>query len=102
LNEEPIIDVKAPGVMDVTVWRQEKSMTVHLVNLTNPMMLKGPFRELIPVDAEVKVKVPAGAKLGGVRLVLSDKKPKFKIHEGLVTLSVPQIADHEIVALDLI
>jgi len=27
-------------VLDVTVWRQEHSMTVHLVNLTNPMMMK--------------------------------------------------------------
>ncbi|MDA0196787.1 MAG: hypothetical protein O2887_17195 [Bacteroidetes bacterium] len=39
----------SPGdIIDVTAWRQENSMTVHLVNLTNPMMLKGPFRELIP------------------------------------------------------
>ena len=24
-------------------------MTVHLVNLTNPMMMKGPLRETIPI-----------------------------------------------------
>ena len=35
-------------MLDVTVWRQKDSMTVHLVNLTNPMMMKGPMRELIP------------------------------------------------------
>ena len=33
-----------------TVWRQRDSMTVHLVNLTNPMMMKGPLREVFPVD----------------------------------------------------
>jgi len=27
----------------------KESMTVHLVNLTNPMMLKGPFREIYPI-----------------------------------------------------
>src|SRR5687767_4920471 len=48
LNEEPLIDVQAPGVIDVHMWKQEKSMTAHLVNLTNPMMMKGPYRELIP------------------------------------------------------
>ena len=47
-NEEPTVRVTGPGVLDVTVWRQKASMTVHLVNLTNPMMMKGPIRELIP------------------------------------------------------
>src|SRR5262249_29165311 len=47
--EEPVVQVNGPGVLDVTAWRQAASMTVHLVNLTNPMMMKGPFRELIPV-----------------------------------------------------
>ncbi|MES1226010.1 MAG: alpha-amylase family protein, partial [Bacteroidota bacterium] len=58
LNEDPIVLVEGPGVIDTTVWQQKNSMTVHLVNLTNPMMMKGPFRELIPVEATVHVKVP--------------------------------------------
>ena len=40
--------VTGPGLLDVTVWRQKQSLTVHLVNLTNPMMMKGPLRELLP------------------------------------------------------
>ena len=48
-NEAPPVEVDGPGVLDVTVWRQRESMTVHLVNLTNPMMMKGPLREIIPV-----------------------------------------------------
>ena len=48
-NEPPPVEVDGPGVLDVTVWRQRDSMTVHLVNLTNPMMMKGPLREMIPV-----------------------------------------------------
>src|SRR6185436_3153593 len=36
-NEEKPVTVTGPGVLDVTVWRQKESMTVHLVNLTNPM-----------------------------------------------------------------
>ena len=101
LDEEPVADVTGPGVVDVTVWRQAKSMTVHLVNLTNPMMLKGPFRELIPVDAQVSVRVPAGATVTGVKLLTSQQTPKFDVRDGRVTVAVPRIADHEIVALDL-
>ncbi|GAB3030894.1 alpha-amylase family protein [Spirosoma pulveris] len=101
LDEEPIAAVTGPGVMDVNVWRQANSMTVHLVNLTNPMMMKGPFRELIPVDAQVSVQVPKGATVTGVTLLMSGQKPKFEIKNGKVSLSVPKVLDHEIVALDL-
>ena len=49
MNERPIVEVDGRGIIDVTVWRQRDSMTVHLVNLTNPMMMKGPLREAIPI-----------------------------------------------------
>ena len=101
LDEEPIAVVAGPGVIDVTVWQQAKSMTVHLVNLTNPMMLKGPFRELIPVDAQVSVQIPPGAKVTAVHLLMSEQTPKFDLRGGRVTVTVPRILDHEIVALDL-
>src|SRR5262249_47687556 len=38
-NEAPVVTVIGPGVLDVTVWLQKDSLTVHLVNLTNPMMM---------------------------------------------------------------
>jgi hypothetical protein len=102
LNEEPIVEVKGPGIIDVTVWRQKSSMTVHLVNLTNPMMMKGPFRELIPIDAQVSIRIPQGVKVSGVQLLVRGQKLSFEINEGVITLAVPQIPDHEIVALDLV
>jgi hypothetical protein len=93
--------VKGPGVIDVTAWRQEKSMTVHLVNLTNPMMMKGPFRELIPVDMEISIRIPEHSEVKGVHLLVRDQQPQYKILEGRIILSVPHVSDHEIVALDL-
>jgi hypothetical protein len=101
LNEEPVAEVKGPGVIDVTVWKQQGSMTVHLVNLTNPMMMKGPFRELIPVTAEVIVKIPEGTKVDGVHLLVCGDKASFEIKEDKVILTVPQIYDHEIIGIDL-
>jgi hypothetical protein len=102
LNEESVAEVKGPGVVDVTVWRQEKSMTVHLVNLTNPMMMKGPFREFIPVAEQVTIRIPEGTKPGGVHLLVSDLDPEFEIREDKIFLSVPQIYDHEIIGIDLV
>ncbi|GAB2600382.1 family 10 glycosylhydrolase [Spirosoma areae] len=101
LDEEPLVAVTGPGVIDVNVWRQANSMTVHLVNLTNPMMMKGPFRELIPVAAQVTIRVLANSKVTGVKLLMSGQVPTFELKEGKVTVVVPQLLDHEIVALDL-
>ncbi|MEX2231996.1 MAG: alpha-amylase family protein [Cyclobacteriaceae bacterium] len=102
LNEVPMAEVRSPGsVIDVALWRQEKSMTVHLVNLTNPMMMKGPFRELIPVSAEVSIRSPKGSKVTGVQLLVSEQKPKYTINGDVVTVQVPKILDHEIVGIDL-
>jgi Hypothetical glycosyl hydrolase 6/Beta-galactosidase trimerisation domain len=101
LEERPIVEVQSAGVIDVAVWRQKSSMTVHLVNLTNPMMMKGPFRELIPVDAQVEIKIPDSLKVNQVQLLMSRMKPVFNVIDGFVKLNVPQIFDHEIVALDL-
>jgi hypothetical protein len=102
LNEDPVAEVTGPGVLDVTIWRQENSMTVHLVNLTNPMMVKGPFRELIPVSARVSIKIPGeDLKPDAVQLLISGKKVPAEILNGRVFLTVPQIFDHEIIGIDI-
>src|SRR5439155_22644956 len=71
LNEEPVVSVEGAGVMDITVWRQKDSMTLHLVNLTNPMMMKGPFREFIPVTAKVKIRIPGNKNVKAVHLIMA-------------------------------
>ena len=101
LNEEAIVDVKTKGIVDVAVWRQKESMTVHIVNMTNPMMMKGPFRDLFPVDATVTVQIPENRQVTGVKLLFANQKPVYEIKGKRVSLHVPEITDHEIVAVDL-
>jgi hypothetical protein len=103
LNEEPVITVKGPGIVDIALWKQKNSMTVHLVNLTNPMMMKGPYRELLPLAAQqVTFKLPAGSTAKGVKLLISGKESNAKVDGGNVSLTVPHILDHEIIAVDLV
>ena len=68
LDEERPVTVNGPGVLDVTVWKQKNSMTVHLVNLTNPMMMKGPVREVIPSPPQtVRIRMPEGRRVKAVK-----------------------------------
>ncbi len=102
VNEEPPVQVSGPGILDITVWRQKQSMTVHLVNLTNPMMMKGPFREFIPIgEQKVQVQIPRNITIKKIHLLVSDKTPDYEIKDGIVSLTVPSILDHEVIALDL-
>ncbi len=101
LKEDPVVDVKGPGIIDVAVWEQENSMTVHLVNLTNPMMIKGPFRELIPVDQKVTIRIPDNHEINGVNLLIKGIKADYIAGSGYIKLDIKGILDHEIVGIDL-
>jgi hypothetical protein len=101
-DEPPVVEVSGPGVLDVTVWRQAGSMTVHLVNLTNPMMMKGPFRELLPVGAqEVRLRVPEDRAVKRVRLLDAELTRPVRMSDGCLAVHVPSVLDHEVIAVDL-
>ena len=99
--EDDAVTVTGQGVIDVAAWEQEDSMTVHLVNLTNPMMMKGPFRELIPSpEQKVTIQLPDNRSVGKVRLLKQGQEPEFELADGVLTVTVPSVEDHEIIAVD--
>ena len=101
-NEDPPVVVSGPGVLDVTFWRQRDSLTVHLVNLTNPMMLKGPVRELIPAgEQRLRVRMPGGLRARALRLLVAGRSPQFSQAGDWVEVTVPPFAAHEAVAIDV-
>jgi hypothetical protein len=75
---------------------------VHLVNLTNPMMMKGPLREFLPTPPQnVSVRLPDGAKAKRVHLLVSGQVPRVRESNGTISLTIPSIVDHEVVAIVL-
>ena len=100
-NEERPVTVTGQGVLDVAVWTQQDSMTVHLVNLTNPMMMKGPIRELIPVGEQVvRLRVPEDRPIARVHLLRAGIEPEVLHERGAITVRVPSVLEHEVVAVD--
>jgi hypothetical protein len=101
-NEEQPLQVDGPGVLDVALWQQQASLTAHLVNLTNPMMMKGPVRDIFPVGPQrVRVKLPGGAKARGVRFLVSETEAQWRQDAGWIETTTPAISLHEVVAIDL-
>ena len=102
LDEPPVVEVEGPGLLDVSVWRQRGSITVHLVNLTNPMMMKGPIREIIPTGPHrVRLRLPKGAAARKVQLLTAGTTPDVRTDNGTLTIVVPSVDVHEVVAIDL-
>jgi hypothetical protein len=100
--EEPPVAVEGPGVLDVAAWRQEGTLTVHLVNLTNPMMMKGPFRELIPVgEQRVTVRLPEDVKARRVQLLVAGRDVPVIQERHRLRIAVPSVRDLEVIAVDL-
>ncbi|MCB0666436.1 MAG: beta-galactosidase trimerization domain-containing protein [Saprospiraceae bacterium] len=101
LGDKPPVRVTGPGILDVTIWEQDRSMTVHLVNFTNPMMLKGPYREILPLgQQQVAITLSDNREVKGLKLLVSGLKPPFKVEDGIVHLTIDSILDHEVIALD--
>jgi len=101
-NEARPVDVTGLGMFDVTVWKQKNSMTVHLVNLTNPMAMRPNIHELIPSQPQtVAVRLPQGMKARRVQLLVAGGAVPVEQSGGVVKLTVRSVLDHEVIAIDL-
>jgi hypothetical protein len=101
-REERPLRLKGPGFFDIALWRQEKSVAIHLVNMTNPMAMQGPARELLPsFPLELRFRMPRGEAVRGVKFLSTGKAASYTLEGGELCLTVPSFLDHEVVAIDL-
>jgi hypothetical protein len=96
------VRVIGQGLLDIAVWRQDRSLTTHLVNLTNPMAMKGPFREVFPVGPlTVEWRLPPGVRPQEVRLLTANRAADWTVEGAELRVEVPRVEIHEVVAVDL-
>jgi len=101
INEPPLVEIEGSGVLDVTAWRQQASTTVHIVNLTNPMMMKGPLRETMPVGPlTVHVRLPHDVRPARVKLLTAGTTVPARVADGRLRVTVPSVEVHEVIAID--
>jgi len=101
-HEAPMVEVEGPGLLDVTAWRNQASVTIHLVNLTNPMTMKGPYRDFFPIGPQtLTIRLPDGLHAKQARLLVAEKSVAIERSGATLTITVPSILDHEVVAIDV-
>ena len=100
-ERQPLV-VTGRGMVDISFWQQAGSVAAHLVNLNNPMAMSGSYREAIPSGAyTVELALPRGASVKSVRLLEAGRQIEGRLAGGRLTVEVPSILVHEVVAVDL-
>src|ERR1700722_17515443 len=90
--ERQAVGVSGPGFLDVTARHDRNAVMIHLVNLSNPMAMKGPYREFFPVgEQKIKVCLPEGSQGNAVHLLVADKSPAVQRNGQELIIIVPTI-----------
>jgi hypothetical protein len=101
-NESAPLRVQGQGMFDATVWMQKDSMTVHLVNLTNPMSMRPQMHELIASPAQdVEVEIPKGKRVSKVHTLMKAGPLQHTISANTLKFHISSVLDYEVVAIDL-
>ena len=100
-NEAPPSKWRAPAFWMWPCGSRKTSMTLHLVNLTNPMMWKGPVREIVPIPGQkIALRIPSDRRVRRVHLLVAARDVPYRAEGDTIHLETPSIGLHEVVAVD--
>lgn len=100
LRDDERVRVEGHGMVDLAVRENDAGIAVSIVNLTNPMAMRGAIRETIPLaDQRVKVRLPAHANGATGRLLVAERDVEVRIHDGVAEVEVPTMDLLEVVHL---
>ena len=106
LGDPMALEVDAPDYVDVTHMGQPGRALVHLINLPLDKPLntgwRHPGRNLVEVrDIAVRLRPAAGQHVKSARLASSETLLPLSMIGGAVKVTIPKLADHEIVIFEL-
>jgi hypothetical protein len=94
------LQVEGPGFLHCALYRQEGRHILHLVNLTGHESGFAPAYELWPVGPlTIRICVDTGATTA--RLLVAGTSADVSMHDGWAEVTVPSVADHEVVVIDV-
>nr|WP_235936101.1 hypothetical protein [Devosia aurantiaca] len=101
LGKRRDVEIEGRGVVDLAL-RQGDGTTVLLINnLTNPMMMKGPIREVFPIGPlTVSLAVAQGKTPDQVRLGSTGENLDFEVADGRVRVKLAELATLDAIQVD--
>jgi len=94
------LEVSGDGVLEIFAWETEAGFALHLINYTNPHMLRGWVRKFYPVGPQkVSLRVPEETGIKAVKLLRAEVEIPFLRVNGRIEFEIPEIVDYEVAAL---
>ncbi|MFC5830318.1 family 10 glycosylhydrolase [Nonomuraea insulae] len=100
LGGEPEATVRGTGLADLAIRRDAGGVAVTVVNLTNPMAMRGAIRETLPLPPQtVSVALPPGKKGATARLLVAETDVPATVRDGRVEVDLKDVGLIEVVHL---
>jgi len=97
---QPLVTINGDGVVEAFAWETDPGIALHLVNYTNPNMMRGWFRRFYPVGPlQIDFAAPAGRTIHHARALRAGRDLSLRVEGSRLLFEVPQIADYEVIAL---
>jgi len=102
LKERQPVTVQGDGMVEIFAWKTDPGYAIHLLNYTNPNMLRGWFRDTYPIGGQrVRIRLPHAGAVKEVRALRSGKVLQHRVSGNSVEFLVPEVRDYEIAALTI-
>lgn len=96
----PPVTIEGKGLIEIFARETEPGYALHVINYTNPNMLRASVREFYPVGPlTVTFVVPPGIKLRSVRALRADRDLSFKADGNAIRFEIASVEDYEVIAL---
>jgi len=94
------VSVAGKGVLEIFAWETEPGFALHLLNYTNPNMLRGWFTETYPAgEQHVRVELPEGVGGGRVQLLRAGISLPAKRTGRAAEFTIPSVSDYEVAVI---
>ncbi len=97
IRDRAPVSVTGDGMIEVFAWETEPGFALHLLNYTNPNMLRGWFTSTCPIGPQrVRAELPEGIDGARVDLLRAGSSVPLKRSGRTVEFTVPEVQDYEV------
>jgi hypothetical protein len=99
-DQPPLTTIEGDGVIEAFAWETEAGIALHLLNYTNPNMMRGWVRQFYPTGPlRIELAVPAGRSVHHARALRAGRDLAVTVRGDRLRFETPPVADYEVIAL---
>ena len=99
-DRQPVATIEGDGVIEAFAWETEPGIALHLVNYTNPNMMRGWVRQFYPTGPlQLELAAPGGRPIQRARALRAGRDLPLVADRSRVRFETPPVADYEVIAL---